>query len=213
VKKSTLALVVAILTVGSLVATDVQAQDRIGWYASGNIGVAFLSDSDMTLTNLPGVTLELETDTGYGLSAAGGYDWGVMRLEGELAYQRNGQDKLKAGGAVYTQGGNASIISGFVNAYVDGENDSALTPYFTIGVGFAKSEFDTLWLAGTAVPPFSGSDTVLVGQVGLGADYALTPQWALDLKYRYLFGEKPEHSNVTWEMASHNFYLGVRYYF
>ena len=46
-----------------------------GLYVSGNFGFAMASDSDLTDSTVPGVTVNTEFDTGLALGAALGYDF------------------------------------------------------------------------------------------------------------------------------------------
>jgi len=47
-----------------------------GPYISGNLGLAIASDSDVTDSTVPGITLDIESDSGLALGVAVGYGLG-----------------------------------------------------------------------------------------------------------------------------------------
>ena len=66
-----------------------------GPYVGGQAGVVFLSDSDIQQGP---TTLTGSFGTGYGVGLTGGYDFGMVRLEGELFYKTNSFDAVSAVG-------------------------------------------------------------------------------------------------------------------
>lgn len=60
-----------------------------GPYLSANLGLAELSDSDVTDSTIPGVTLGQSYDNGWALGASVGYRFNNVRVEGEVSYQEN----------------------------------------------------------------------------------------------------------------------------
>ena len=184
-----------------------------GLYVCGNIGFAMLSDSDITDSTDPGVTLTMEYDTGWTLGGALGYGFGSFRVEGEIAYQANDIDKLSILGIPFNASGDVSSLAFLINGYFDFVNDSAFTPYLSAGLGYAKVDLNDFNIAGSGEPDYSDDDSVFAYQVGLGVGYAVTEKVTIDVKYRYFATEDPEFDTAEVEVASHNFLFGVRFNF
>ena len=89
-----------------------------GLYVSGNIGFAMASDSDLTDSTVPGITVNTEFDTGLAFGAALGYDFNRFRVEGEISYQKNDIDKISAQGVFFDETGDAAALSFLINGYL-----------------------------------------------------------------------------------------------
>lgn len=183
------------------------------WYVSGNIGMASASNSDLTDSTVPGITIDIEYDSGLTLGAAIGYDYGTIRAEGELAYQKNDFDKASLWGVDVPLSGDATATSLLLNGYFDIENDSPVTPYITAGLGLAKIEVNNLNVPGSGLPGTSDDDTVFAYQIGAGLGYAINNRLTADVRYRYLTSSDPEFGTSEAEFASHNVTAGLRYSF
>lgn len=189
-----------------------------GLYVSGHLGFAMPSDSTVTDSTSPGDSLEFDFDSGLALGLAVGYRFGSTRLEGEIAYQKNdvdditvseagvGSASLKSAGVPFSA--DVKTTSFLLNGYYDFLNDSAFTPYLTVGMGFAKVK------ASISLPSVplteSDSDTVFAYQIGAGLEYALSQTVALDARYRYSATSDPSFGTIEAETGSHNLLLGVR---
>jgi len=184
-----------------------------GLYVSGNGGFATASDSDLTDSTVPGVTINTEFDTGLTLGAALGYNFNRFRVEGEISYQTNDVDKIGAQGVFFDATGDATALSFLINGYYDFVNRSAFTPYISAGLGFAQVEFNDLNISGSGFPGSSDDDTVFAYQIGIGVGYAVTEKVTIDVKYRYFGTEDSEYDTTEAEFASNNFLFGVRVYF
>lgn len=185
-----------------------------GPYLSGNLGLAIASDSDITDSTEPGITLTFESDMGFALGGAIGYGFSNFRFEGELAYQTNDLDKVKAFGVSIDATGDASSLAGLLNGYWDFNNTSPFTPYISGGIGMAKVEINDLNIPGSGEADINDDDTVFAYQLGAGVAYAINEYLSLDVKYRYFATEDLEFENTTnVEYSSHNFYAGIRYTF
>ena len=170
-----------------------------GWYVSGQLGLAFLTDSDISGWSERGT---LEFDTGFATGFAGGYNFGMFRVEGEIEYQYNDIDKVRGEGY---GGGDVTALSSLANGYYDFVNKSPFTPFITAGIGVARIEANDV--GGDA------DDMVFAYQVGFGVAYAINKNMSIDLKYRYFATEDPNFDGVDAEFASHNIYGGFRYNF
>lgn len=198
------------------------AEKPTGPYVSGHIGIAMPSDTSVTFPATPNVSLDIDYDTGLALDLALGYKFGPARLEGEIGYQKNdfddvtvnvagvGSASLKGAGVPFS--GDMKSTSFLVNGYYDFATGSALTPYLSAGLGFARAK------VGMDLPSvgyiFSDSDTVFAYQFGAGVEYAISETVSLDLRYRYFATSDPsfdaEGVTMDAEFASHNLMLGAK---
>jgi opacity protein-like surface antigen len=181
-----------------------------GLYVSGNIGFAMASDSDLTDSTVPGVTVNTEFDTGLAFGAALGYDFNRFRMEGEISYQKNDVDKIGSQGVLFDPTGDATALSFLINGYYDFVNRSAFTPYISAGLGFAQVEFNNLDISGLGFSGSNDEDTVFAYQIGIGVGYAVTEKVTIDVKYRYFGTEDSEYDTTEAEFTSNNFIFGVR---
>ena len=184
-----------------------------GLYVSGNIGFAMASDSDITDSTVPGVTVNTEFDTGLAFGAALGYDFNRFRAEGEISYQKNDIDKIGSPGVILDATGDAKALSFLINGYYNFINSSAFTPYISAGIGFAQVEFNDLDISSLGFSGSNDEDTVFAYQIGIGVGYAVTEKVTIDVKYRYFGTEDSEYDTTKAEFASNNFLFGVRFNF
>ena len=181
-----------------------------GLYVSGNFGFAMASDSDLTDSTVPGVTVNTEFDTGPALGAALGYDFNKFRVEGEISYQKNDVSQIGSQGVLLNNTGKVTAFSFLINGYYDFINKSAFTPYISAGLGFAQVEFNNLDISGLGFSGSNDEDTVFAYQVGIGLGYAVTEKITIDVRYRYIGTEDSEYDTTKAEFASNNLLFGVR---
>ena len=193
------------------------AEKATGPYMSGHLGVAMPRDSTITDSTAPGVSLEVDYDTGLALDLALGYKFGPTRLEGEIAYQKNdfndltvvGVGSLKGAGIPFSA--DTKVTSFLLNGYYDFTNDSAFTTYITAGLGLAKVKASFAWPDfGLGSLNWSDSDTVFAYQIGAGVEYAINQTVSLDARYRYFATSDPSFETMDAEFSSHNLMLGAK---
>jgi opacity protein-like surface antigen len=189
---------------------SVPAYSAEGLYVSGNTGFGMASDSDLTDSTVPGITVNTEFDTGLAFGAALGYDFNRFRVEGEISYQKNDIDKISAQGVSLVPTGDAKALSFLINGYYDFINHSAFTPYISAGLGLAQVEFNDLDIYKVGFSGSSDEDTVFAYQIGIGVGYAITEKVTIDVKYRYFGTEDSEYDSTEGEFASNNLLFGVR---
>ena len=179
-----------------------------GPYVSGNLGIGFPMDSDLSDSS---GSLTVESDPGFALGVAAGYNFGMFRLEGEIGYQKNDLDKVSVGPVSVSASGDVTNTYFLGNGYFDFINSSPFTPYVSAGIGFAKLKVNDFAVLGTRIG--DSDDTVFAYQAGAGVGYAINKNFTIDLKYRYFATENPNFDGLDGEYASHNIYLGLRYNF
>jgi len=202
---SSLCCVVPVFWVGTVYAAD-------GPYLSANVGLAMLSDSDVTDPAIP-VAIELSYDTGWKLGAALGYRLSNFRVEGEVSYQKNDIDETKVMGMSFDSTGDVSGVALLVNGYYDFTNSTAFTPYISAGLGYAKVEVNDYNIVGSNISDSNEDDSVFAYQFGAGVGYSVNENVTIDLKYRYFSTSDPKFDTLEVEVASHDIILGLRYNF
>lgn len=166
-------------------------------------------------------------EPGVSVGAGGGYDFGYVRVEGELTYKHAEIDSIteRNGGAGYRDiRGSVGAFAVLGNAFIELRNASRLTPYLGGGVGFA-----TLYVSDTSgrlkgasgarVSLYDGDDdAVFAYQAGAGLEVAFNRHFSLDLGYRY-FGTSRARFNddssreTGMKFQSHNGTVGLRFRF
>lgn len=181
-----------------------------GMYWGGNVGAAFLSDSDVEAY---GYHAEISSDTGYSIGLVLGAEFEYnFRLEAAIGYQANDFDEVSAYGYTASVDGDLSIWTIMLNGYYDFKNSTAFTPFIMAGIGFAEIDADLDSIAGYNLD-LSDDDSVFAYQFGLGVGYALNDSVTLDLKYVYFATEDPDFDGLNAEISSHNAVLGIRFNF
>ncbi len=198
---------------------------RPGPYVSVFAGVSIPSDADPTTMvsgdNEP-INERVEFDTGVYAGGTAGFDFGFLRMEGEVSYRfsdiKSVTDK-KDGFQWQDVDGSLGALAVMVNAFVDLHNTSPITPYVGGGIGFAVLSLDDTMgtnINGERVQLYPNEDdTVFAWQIGAGFEVALNPMMSLDLGYRYFETENANFHNgflntSNVKLKSHNAMVGVR---
>src|SRR6476619_5323686 len=177
-------LAVAAALASTALATPAFARDHSP-YVGIEGGVMWVEDADVDYDDgtlsLPNA-INVSHDIGFDVDAVAGYDFGMIRLEGELAYKRASVNQLRidpriAGGGPgdnYDASGRARAISAMLNLLLDFGDDDGLSGYAGVGVGLASVKYSAE-TTGTGVdaPPFgdigfSDTDSGLAWQGILG---------------------------------------------
>jgi opacity protein-like surface antigen len=184
-----------------------------GPYISGNLGETFMNDSDVLVSAGSRDFVTVEYKPGFAGSFAAGYNFGMFRVEGEIAYQSNNADyKYREvddydyyydvnHDAVHYDKSDMKAWSFMGNFYLDFVNSSPVTPFITAGIGMADVEL------------FAVNDDVMAYQVGAGLAFEINPHMSIDIKYRYFATDDLNYGGYDVEFSSHNVYAGFRYTF
>jgi opacity protein-like surface antigen len=197
---------------------------RPGPYVSVFIGASMLNDTTVYSYDYyygGAYRDNVEFDPGVYTGFTGGYDFGFVRLEGELSYRYN---EIKSVEGFQSVDGDIGSFATMFNVFFDLHNSSPVTPYLGGGIGFASLYLsDTYgWGPYGNVPLYAeGYDTVFAYQFGAGVDIALNRNMSLDVGYRYFKTDDahidPEYSyypiTSSFEHESHNIMVGFKFKF
>lgn len=213
---------------------------KMGWYVSASPSLVFGYDVDADSVTIPALALapvppgvstassvELDTQTGFGISGAVGYRFSAARAELELTYNNNDIDDVTLNSALIPGGTLTSASDGSIdnfilmlNGYFDIPTRSALRPYIGGGAGVAILSVNDLDLAvpGLPVTTIDDSEVSFVFQGKAGVTYHLAPFTHLFLGYRLFFipGQNFELDDVDFDADSvfvHTVQAGVRLQF
>ena len=217
----------AFVTLLSLPAICLAIPPYPGPYVSGFFGVSFPTNTDVTSTTFgPGATTfndRVEFDPSINIGGTGGFDFGFLRMEGELSYKNGEMSKIteqNSGTRIANVDGRLGALAMMFNAFLDLHNNTRVTPYIGGGVGFATLHLSDTYGTETTTGQRSrlyrsDDDTVFAYQAGAGLEIALTKRFSLDLGYRYFGTTKAtfnNHSSTTTELKfeSHNASVGLR---
>ena len=194
-------LAIAVALASTALAKPALARDHSP-YVGLEGGVMWVEDADvdyddgvLNLTNAITVSHKI----GYDVDVIAGYDFGMLRLEGELAYKRAGVNQVRldpriSGGGPgdnFDASGHGTALSGMVNLLLDFGNDDGLSGYAGVGVGLASVKYSAQTDGpNNGGPPagaigFSDTDSGLAWQGILGLRYAVSQNIDVGLKYRF----------------------------
>lgn len=168
-----------------------RSDDPVGHYLAVWGGMVATQDIELSRS------VDMSTDNGYGAGIAIGYDLGRLRVEVEGSYRQNDGDKLKTATGDVKTNEELKVSALLVNAYADFATGGATTPYLGVGAGIARAEVD------------DAEDDVGVAQLAAGVLFAVSPQAAIDLGYRYLLPV----SQSDFELRQHTALLGLQFRF
>lgn len=219
-------IIIAIVAVAlcAIPAISGAAPPRPGGYVTGFLGASALQDTDVTsVDNFDGTVFNdrVEFDPNIYVGGAGGYDFGMFRLEGEVSY-KHGEVKAitneDTGFRFRGVEGSLGALAVMANAFFDLHNNTPVTPYWGGGIGFAVLNLsDTLGNddVGRVLLLPEDDATVFAYQAGGGLEIAISPQLSLDLGYRY-FGttratfDSDVFTTTKLKYESHNGMVGFR---
>lgn len=174
-------------------------------YLSCSGGVTMLEDSDLSDSQFPGATANLEYEPGYFIGVALGNQVDKIRFEAEIGYQKNKLDSVKVSGVSLTSSEDYEIrlTTLLFNLYYDFIKGSRFTPYLTAGLGLGNMKVDGL----------TDSDSVAEYQFGAGVAFRINEKIALDLKGRYLGTTDADFGTSSLDFTTINAIFDVRIYF
>jgi len=225
--KKTMITIAAIATL-TAPAISGAAPAKPGPYVSAFLGASMAQDADVNtdvFASPPIFRDRVEFDPGINIGGTGGFDFGYLRVEGELSYKHSDMKAItdRDSGTRYRGvEGDLGVFAFMANTFFDLHNDTPVTPYFGGGIGVA-----TLYMGETTGVDSNGTrqtlylkdnDSVFAYQAGAGFDIALNRKVSLDLGYRYFGTSRATFNsdllqNTDMKYESHNMNVGVRFKF
>ena len=167
-----------------------------GWYGSISPGVVFgydvnVDSSAFTVEAPPvfgvpvppievaPIEISVDTDTGFGISGAVGYQFEDARVELDVGYNQNTVDGATInGGEAVPLDGRFEVWSLSANGYYDIPTNSAWRPYIGVGAGIASLAAQNVEVnipfVGQAALNESGISPIFQAQAGIAYDFSET---------------------------------------
>jgi len=212
--------ILAVLVTLTIPALCAAAPPRPGPYVSGFVGVSVPQNADVTsyTYGTTPLTDRVEFDPSINIGGTGGFDFGFIRLEGELSYKHGNIATIteQGGTRLHNADGNLGALAMMFNAFFDLHNASPVTPYVGGGIGFAAMHLSDTFVSEYGPPIYQeDDDSVFAYQAGAGVEIALNRMLSLDLGYRYFATTTAKFGgdrDITTELKfqSHNAAVGVR---
>lgn len=224
--RRSLIVISALLAMAAIPATCFATPPAQGGYMSFFAGVSAPQDSTITTSQFNPVAIResrVQFDPSINIGGTGGYDFGFVRVEGEMSYKQGEVTSIadQFGTRYVNTDGQIGAFAMMTNTFFDIHNDSPITPYIGGGIGFATVMVDNTRGvdANTGAINFhvlrSDEETTFAYQVGGGAEIFLNRRLSLDLGYRY-FGTSKATFKTNWpnttelRLNSHNGAVGLR---
>ncbi|MEY2914886.1 MAG: hypothetical protein RLZZ184_4195 [Cyanobacteriota bacterium] len=170
------------------------------WYVSGSVGLAFPGDVNVTQS---GVSGDLSLDSGFQLTAAGGYQRKNTRAEVEVSFRSPGADKLTVSGNETNLTGNVNQTTFLVNGYYDIPTKSKLRPYVGAGIGFGLISPD-IKRGGNKVETSNGTSFAYQGKIGVEYEVVKKGNAFVEFRYVGLTGYTSKKNDIEIEFGSFN---------
>ena len=213
----------ALLGVVMLVfSTAAYAQRGSGLYMAADLGMASSSTSDLKSAGTKGKT---DFASALGYSAALGFGWGPLRMEGEASWreadvdsieyarfsvagQELPQDIVRAINSEVNLKGSRATLSLMANAWYDVDVGIGFTPYFGGGLGVQYvryeidrprdlSRFEPEVVSAARTIGGDDGDWVLAYQIGGGVAYRLMESLVVQVGYRYMGAGDPKLTSLS----------------
>ena len=188
-------------------ATPAAARDG-SMYVGFDAGLLMPDDVDFELDEDFNFTTELKN--GFDLDVIGGYDFGFVRVEGELAWKRalhNEYDVFDEGDLdEFDADGDTDVRSAMVNVLGDIGNDQWAF-YAGGGIGFARVRSSIE----SETEDFNLKDSGFAWQGIAGVRFAMNEMIDIGLKYRYFDTQKLEDDDLDFDFKSHSLMFSFIY--
>ncbi|GDO95258.1 outer membrane protein [Escherichia coli] len=242
-------ITVSAMAMAGMFSTQTLADEgKTGFYVTGKAGASVVTQSDQRLdsTGYDNHTSTYKrgdnSDTVFGVGLAVGYDFYPhynvpVRTEvefygrGNAVSEFNLTDDKTVNRSREDVRNKVSLNTLMVNAYYDFRNSSAFTPWVSAGLGYARINYKSTYIYSDydnnarIVSDYteSGSkyDNNFAWSLGVGVKYDVTPDFSLDLSYRYLdagdttlsYKDGVDTYKSTVDVRNNEFMLGATYNF
>ncbi len=226
IKRSLVAIAI-LAGMAAIPAASFASPARPGSYMSLFLGASAQQDTTATISEFNPVTTknaQVQFDPGINVGGTAGYDFGFLRLEGEVSYKQGEISSVseQAFGTRYVNvDGHLGAFAMMINGFFDLHNESPITPYLGGGMGFASLNLSkTRGVdANTGALNYhifqSDDDSVFAYQAGAGMEVALNQRFSFDLGYRYFCTSRGSFrkdwpNSTDLKLESHNAAVGLR---
>lgn len=200
---------VSIVIFGAVMLLCTTAFAEQGSYFAAKVGAGWVDDMSESESS---VKMDLKLDSAVSLAASIGYDFSPIRIEGELAWQKNNFDELNASSGGYKfdldVDGDISSYILLANAYYDIRNHTPISLIIGVGIGGAYLETNDVEIEGFSAG--DDDDFVFAYQLTAGLGYELSAKTTVEITYRYL---DTSNNDFDLDYSSQNVYAGLRYKF
>ncbi len=215
-------MVLATVTANAAHASDGEREEERGVYVAAKVSVTQVEDTERTIPGA-GLTIINPFEAGFGGSAALGYAFNRIRVEGEFGYADNGVDRYIVptgpfAGTLPLDGGR-EVYRYMANGYFD-LTKGPVRPFIGGGVGIAEVRTVT---SGPRAPfpteaprtLIDSSDSNFAYQLMAGLDTRVSPRLAVVAQYRWfdagtVRGSDSQGVEFATGHHGHNFDVGVR---
>ncbi|MGK7889959.1 MAG: outer membrane protein [Leptolyngbyaceae cyanobacterium] len=206
---------------------EAASEDGTGWYGTIAPRASFGYDVDLEsddfevgTTTVDSVDISVDTDTGFGINSALGYQFDDARAELELGFGTNPVDDVTVAGTEVDSDGRLNNWTIAANGYYDIPTGSALRPYVGAGVGVAWLVADDvsvdLPVAGEADLDDSGVSFIFQAQAGLAYDFSENTSAFVGYRLQGIPGQDFSAADVNLNADTvliHSAQVGARYRF
>lgn len=181
-------------------------------YVAAQGGITLLQDTGFTTGT---TTYATDFDAGINVAVKGGYEFGPLRVEGEIQVASNDLDAAD----YYYEDAAMGSVSFLLNGIYAFLPSAPIHPYVGAGIGFANVGINNARAPRSGAPDdyIDDEDIVFAYQLIVGAEYNLFENGALYAGYHYLATSDPEfegrYNTYTAEYVTHNIAAGFRYSF
>ena len=160
--------------------------------------------------------VEVSYDNGSMYGVAGGYDYGWVRLEGEVSQRKNDVDEFSLFGSNLGSNGEVTLTTILLNVYFEWDNSTLFIPYVGFGLGAGKLDFEDV--SGGGVSLELDDDWGGATQLILGVGYDLGEHWNLYTDWRGVYVEIAPSNNSYDEDDEDDYFgstltVGAQYHF
>jgi opacity protein-like surface antigen len=200
------------------IASPAAARDGSG-YVGVDLGAMLAEDTKLDFED-DAIFINNAVATDYGLGfdigLFGGYDFGMVRAEIDLAYKHAGVNEVVLGqgvcntpqNCILDADGDGTALSAMANVILDFGDDNGITGFIGGGVGMARVSIDTEFSGTFPTIPVTGfgfddEDSALAGQIIAGLRLPVSENIDAGVKYRFFTTRKLEFSDGVERLEGH----------
>jgi opacity protein-like surface antigen len=222
IKPILLGTILSVTSISFAVADEAKYDEKGHWYIGASGGYSLLGKEMSKGSNFDLYTIFKDS---FVIDGSVGYDFGNFRLEGELSFHNHNAknfEVMNAGPLGFGSGsatGKAKLTSYMINGVFDFGSkfeDSKFEPFVGAGIGFADLRLNNLRSGNVSFT--NGTDNVFAYQAFAGVRFAVSENFDISAKYRYLATSDSDMMTAQSEKFKtsydvHDFMIGLTYRF